>query len=127
MNMKEENPILTPAFFYILFALRNGERHGYEIMKIVNSESENKVNMGPGTLYGSIKKMLNEDFIKEVVAIDDKKNSSEGNDERRKYYALTEKGRRSLTAEIGRFYNIIGRFHQDSHNLTNPIPTANQD
>ena len=49
---------LTPAVFYILLALAGGDRHGYQIMKQVQMDSQGQVTMGTGTLYGSIKRML---------------------------------------------------------------------
>ena len=51
---------LTPAMFHILLALADKDRHGYEIMREVDERSEGKVRLGPGTLYGSIKRMLDD-------------------------------------------------------------------
>src|SRR5438128_1057867 len=57
---------LTPAVFYILLSLSTKKRHGYDIMKQVASDSNGKVSLGPGTLYGAIKRMLEEKLIAEV-------------------------------------------------------------
>jgi len=57
---------LTPPMFHILLALADKDRHGYEIMREVDERSEGKVRLGPGTLYGSIKRMLNDGLIEEL-------------------------------------------------------------
>ena len=58
-------PPLTPAVFHILLALSSGERHGYGIMKQVEADSQGNVTMGPGTLYGSLKRMLDAGLVRE--------------------------------------------------------------
>lgn len=88
---------LTQSEFYILLSLAIKSRHGYEIMKQVEEDSGKKVLLGPGTLYGSIKRMLFTDLIKEV----------RGDNPRRKYYKLTEKGRRSLSSELTRYNDAV--------------------
>jgi DNA-binding PadR family transcriptional regulator len=90
---------LTPAVFYLLLALSEGERHGYELMKKVTRDSGGAVQMGPGTLYGSIKRMLKQALIEET----DERPDSVLGDERRRYYRITEAGRTALTAELRRF------------------------
>ena len=57
MSSTNATPPLTPAVFHILLALSSGERHGYGIMKQVEADSQGKVSMGPGTLYGSLKRL----------------------------------------------------------------------
>lgn len=94
---------LTPAVFYILLALASGEKHGYEIMKQVKHDSLGQVKMGSGTLYGSIKRMLADRLIEEAgerpdPAIDD---------ERRRYYRLTNLGKRAFTLELQRYTAVI--------------------
>ena len=61
----EELLPLSPAAFHVLLALAEGERHGYAIIKDVESRTEGRVRMGPGTLYGAIKRMLDEGLIEE--------------------------------------------------------------
>ena len=88
---------LSQSEFYILLSLAIKERHGYEIMKQVEKDSGKKVILGPGTLYGSIKRMLEGAFIKEV----------KGDNPRRKYYTLTERGRTSLSSELQRYNDAV--------------------
>ena len=94
---------LTPAVFHILLALSNGERHGYGIMKQVEADSQGKVPMGPGTLYGSIKRMLDAGLIKES----DKRIDPDMDDERRIYYQITGVGAEALAAELERYKRIV--------------------
>jgi DNA-binding PadR family transcriptional regulator len=94
---------LTPAVFYILLALGIQERHGYEIMKQVQADSDGQVKLGPGTLYGSIKKMLEENLIVEV----EERPDPTLDDERRRYYRLTEQGRSMLSTELQRFNQAL--------------------
>src|SRR6185437_14314476 len=90
---------LTPAVLHILLALSTGERHGYGIMKQVEADSKRKVNMGPGTLYGSISRMIEAGLIRES----DKRVDPQMDDERRIYYELTRAGRSALEAELKRY------------------------
>lgn len=94
---------LTPAVLHILLALSRGERHGYSIMKQVEADSHRKVAMGPGTLYGSIKRMMEAGLIRES----DKRADPELDDERRIYYALTPAGRAALAAELKRYRGVV--------------------
>lgn len=105
MNMASNNNIqpLTPAVFHILLALSNGERHGYGIMKQVETDSQGKVSMGPGTLYGSLKRMLDAGLVKES----DKRVDPELDDERRIYYQITGVGAQALAAELERYQRIV--------------------
>src|SRR5215471_15923012 len=89
VTKKVTNTPLTPAVLHILLALSTEERHGYGIMKQVESESQGKVKMGPGTLYGSIGRMIEAGLIRES----DKRVDPEMDDERRIYYNLTTAGR----------------------------------
>ncbi len=95
---------LTPAVFHILLALADGERHGYSIMQEVEARTENRVRLGPGTLYGSIKRMLADHLIEESEARPD----PSLDDERRRYYRLTSFGRRVAVAEAERLENLVG-------------------
>lgn len=94
---------LTPAVFHILLALSTGERHGYGIMKQVEADSQGRVTMGPGTLYGSLKRMLDAGLVKES----DKRIDPEMDDERRIYYQITGIGAEALTAELERYKRIV--------------------
>lgn len=88
---------LTPPIFYILLSLATKERHGYGILKQVALDSQGKVKLGPGTLYGAIKRMLDEKLITEVSSTHT----------RRKYYRLTEKGRAIFTSELQRYNEAV--------------------
>lgn len=94
---------LTPAVLHILLALAARERHGYGIMKQVEADSQGKVNMGPGTLYGSLSRMLDAGLIRES----DKKVDPELDDERRVYYRITAPGRSALEAELERYREVV--------------------
>jgi DNA-binding PadR family transcriptional regulator len=97
------NTPLTPAVLHILLALSSGERHGYGIMKQVESESQGKVKMGPGTLYGSLGRMIEAGLIREC----DKKVDRKLDDERRIYYAITGQGQATLAAELERYREVV--------------------
>jgi DNA-binding PadR family transcriptional regulator len=94
---------LTPTVLHILLALADQERHGYAIMQEVMAMTQNRVRMGPGTLYGSIKRMLKANLIEES----DERPDPELDDERRRYYRLTDLGRRVLMAEARRLSALI--------------------
>jgi DNA-binding PadR family transcriptional regulator len=94
---------LTPAVLHILLALSTGERHGYGIMKQVEADSQGKVNMGPGTLYGSIGRMIESRLIRESA----KRVDPEMDDERRIYYKITAEGRAALAAELKRYRGVV--------------------
>ena len=87
---------LKPAWFHVLLSLADQDNHGYAIMQEVASRTEGKMRLGPGTLYGSIKRMLAEDLIEES----DERPDPELDDERRRYYRLTQFGQRVAAAEV---------------------------
>jgi len=97
------NSPLTPAVFYILLALADGERHGYGIMKQVEVDSQGKVTMGPGTLYGSLKRMLDAGLVKES----NKRVDPAMDDQRRIYYQMTSIGAQALAAELERYQRVV--------------------
>ena len=107
MTRKEREPVaflpLTPAVFHILLALADRERHGYGIMQDIAARTDGAMRMGPGTLYGSIKRMLADGLIEESGERPD----PELDDERRRYYRLTDLGRRVLQAEAQRFEQLL--------------------
>jgi DNA-binding PadR family transcriptional regulator len=100
---KNTSAPLTPAVLHILLALSAKESHGYGIMKKVRDDSQGKVKMGPGTLYGSLGRMIDAGLIRES----DKKVDPEMDDERRVYYAITALGRKSLAAELQRYDEVV--------------------
>jgi DNA-binding PadR family transcriptional regulator len=84
---------LSPAVFSILLSLTEGEKHGYLIMKDARAPKGGGVQMGPGTLYGSLDRMMRDGLVEE---------SGLSDDERRRYYRLTNLGRSVLAVELGR-------------------------
>jgi DNA-binding PadR family transcriptional regulator len=93
-----------------LLVLSTGERHGYGIMKQVEEDSQGKMKMGPGTLYGSMGRMMEAGLIRES----DKRVDPEMDDERRIYYQITGEGQAALVAELERYRGVLavarGRF-----------------
>jgi DNA-binding PadR family transcriptional regulator len=103
MVTKKVSAPLTPAVLHILIALSTQERHGYGIMKQVETDSRGKVKMGPGTLYGSVGRMIDAGLIRES----DKKIDPEMDDERRVYYKITAAGQKALAAELARYRDVV--------------------
>lgn len=89
---------LTPVAFEILIALADGEQHGYRIMQDVNARSAGAVVLHAGTLYRALARLLEQDLIDEL---DDR---PVADDERRRYYRLTERGRAVARAEASRLF-----------------------
>jgi DNA-binding PadR family transcriptional regulator len=104
--MPTENPSdllpLPVAQLHILLALADGEKHGYAIMSEVEVVTEGSVTMGPGTLYGTVKRMLNAGLVEET----DERPDPELDDERRRYYRVTGLGERVLDAEVARMEQL---------------------
>jgi DNA-binding PadR family transcriptional regulator len=94
---------LTPATFQILLSLVDGERHGYAIMTEVLAASEGAVRLGPGTLYGSLKRLLESGLIEERGERAD----PELGDERRRYYTITRFGLSVARAEARRLEAMV--------------------
>lgn len=103
LNNPEDLIPLTPAVFNILLALADGEKHGYGIMLEVEANTHGQITMGPGTLYGSIKRMLKANLIEESDARPD----PEVDDQRRKYYQLSGLGQRTLRLEAERLASQV--------------------
>jgi DNA-binding PadR family transcriptional regulator len=94
---------LTSTVFHILLSLADQERHGYGIMQEVEAMTRGQIRMGPGTLYGAIKRMLSANLIVES----DERPDPGHDDERRRYYRLTALGRRVLGAEAQRLSHLV--------------------
>jgi DNA-binding PadR family transcriptional regulator len=92
---------LTPAVFHILLALADQERHGYGIMQDVLERTNQQIRLGPGTLYGTIKRMLEASQIEELPEREDE------NNQRRRYYKLTSAGRKTVKAEAERLEHLV--------------------
>ncbi len=94
---------LKPRVLHILLALADGPRHGYSIMQEVSARSDGRVRVWPAALYGTLRELEDLDLIveSEQRASDD--------DQRRRYFALTPRGARVLSSEVGRLEAIVGR------------------
>ena len=96
---------LPTAVFHILIALADCDRHGYSIMRAVAARTEGKVRLSAGTLYSSIRRMLEQGLIEESEARPD----PELDDERRRYYRITDYGRRVAVSETERLSRLVGQ------------------
>ena len=96
-------PPLSPAAFHILVALADDDRHGYAIMRDIAELSGGLVRMGSGTLYGSIKRMLDQGLIEEA----DERPDPALDDQRRRYYRITPRGRAAARAEARRLQQLV--------------------
>jgi DNA-binding PadR family transcriptional regulator len=96
---------LAPAPLHIVLALNRGERHGYALMRDVDVLSDGVIKMGPGTLYGTLKKLVAQGLIEQS----DHRPDPTLDDERRKYYRLTSLGQAVCAAEIQRLANLVER------------------
>ena len=94
---------LPVSEFQILLALADEERHGYAIRREVAERTDGDVQLGPGTLYGSIKRMVNSGLITES----DERPDPELDDERRRYYRITPLGRKVAAAEARRMERLV--------------------
>jgi DNA-binding PadR family transcriptional regulator len=94
---------LKPAAFHILLSLADSSRHGYGIMLEVQERTKGSVKLGPGTLYSAIKRLLADELIAEEA----EKLDSTLDDERRRYYSLTELGRRVITLDAERLAHLV--------------------
>jgi len=106
--MRGHMAALTPAVFHVLLSLARTERHGYGIQKDVLEQTGGSVRLGPGTLYGTLQRLMALDWVDETDGPGD------SGDERRRYYRLTRAGRRALKAEVERMDALVrtARAHQ---------------
>jgi DNA-binding PadR family transcriptional regulator len=107
-NREEQEQLLpmTPAVFYVMLALSEGEKHGYAIMQQVETLADGKFRMGPGTLYMTLQRLLGLDVIEETEG------DAEA-DSRRRYYQITRAGKGLLQEEIRRMESAV-RFLRQS-------------
>ncbi|HUQ82483.1 MAG TPA: PadR family transcriptional regulator [Gemmatimonadaceae bacterium] len=107
MRNKDSKPAdflpLTPAVLHILLALADGEQHGYAIAQAVEELTGGTVRMGPGTLYGSIGRMVASGLLEESA----RPRAKASDDERRRFYRLTTLGRRVLESETDRLARVV--------------------
>lgn len=98
----ETNPPLTPAMFHVLLALAGDDLHGYAILKEVEVRTAGEVKLSTGTLYGIIKRLLNDGLIIEL-----RQRPARDDDERRRYYRLAPKGRDLAASEAERLAKVL--------------------
>ena len=94
-------PALTPAVFHILLSLAGGERHGYGILKDVLRQTDEAVRLGPGTIYGTLQRLMESGWVEESDG------PAAAVDERRRHYRLTRSGRSALDAEVQRMDKLV--------------------
>ena len=99
---------LTPAVLEILLALAEEDLHGYAIMREVERRTDGETRLGPGTLYRSVGQLLERGWIREA----DERPDPELDDERRRYYRLTDLGRRAAMAEVERLEGLVRTAHR---------------
>ena len=99
--MPESPSTLRPAVFHILLALTQGEMHGLGIAESVEATTSGTVVLGPGTLYRSLKEMARDGLVRQVPA------PSKDEDPRRRFYAITKRGREMVREEAARLADIV--------------------
>jgi DNA-binding PadR family transcriptional regulator len=92
------NQVMKPAMFFLLVSLAAGDRHGYGLRKDVAARSQGQVRLGPASLYRSIATLVDQGLIAESS----RRPAAELDDERRRYFKITDRGRRKLAAEARR-------------------------
>ncbi len=93
---------LTPAMHHILLALLRGELHGYAIMQSIDDLTDGAMRLGPGTLYTSLRKLLDGGLVEEGG-----ERREEGDDERRRYYRISTTGREAVVSETRRLAQLV--------------------
>jgi DNA-binding PadR family transcriptional regulator len=95
---------LPAASLHVALALLDGELHGYALMRRVDELSDGAVRMGPGTLYGTLNRLVDTGLIEETTH-----RSPRGDNERRRYYQLTPQGRLVAVDELARLRSLVDR------------------
>lgn len=106
MSRRTSRP-LPAASLYLMLALLGGENHGYALMRLVEEQSDGSVRMGPGTLYGTLNRLLADGLIEETTAT---RSPEEG--DRRRFYRLAPNGQQMALAELERLRSLVTRFDQ---------------
>jgi DNA-binding PadR family transcriptional regulator len=110
---------LKPNWFHVLLSLSGQEQHGYGIMQEVLDRTDGKVRLWPATLYGTIKRLIEEDMIEES----DSRPAPDQDDARRRYYRLTPMGRRVLAAESERLEDLVRVIRAKRRLVTQEAPS----
>lgn len=100
-DMPDDLPPLTPAVFHVLLALAAGDRHGYAILKEIQQRTGGRVKMQAGTLYGTLQRLLELDWVDEIDPPADE------TDSRRRYYRLNREGRAAIDADVRRMDALV--------------------
>ena len=108
---------LKPNWFHVLLSLSGQEQHGYGIMQEVLERTGGKVRLWPATLYGTIKRLTDEDLIAES----DRRPAPDEDDARRRYYCLTSLGRRVLAAESERLEDLVRVIRAKRRNVAQEV------
>ena len=95
--------MLSVATLHILIAVADRERHGYAIMQDIAARTDGRLRLGPATLYGSIKRLLNDGLIEEL----DERPDPGNDDVRRRYYRITARGRKLAREETARLARLV--------------------
>ncbi len=95
--------MLSVATLHILIAVADRERHGYAIMQDIAARTDGGLRLGPATLYGSIKRLLNDGLIEEL----DERPDPGNDDVRRRYYRITPRGRKLAREETARLAKLV--------------------
>lgn len=96
-------PPLSPAVFHVLLALASGDRHGYGIMKDVIDHSDGAVKLGPGTLYGTLQRLIESGLVAEAPRAGPRTVDGRA----RRYYRITSKGRTALDGDVSRLEHVV--------------------
>lgn len=99
--MPDDLPALTPAVFHVLLALAAGDRHGYAILKEIQSRTDGRIKMQAGTLYGTLQRLLDLGWVEEIDPPADEV------DARRRYYRLNRDGRSAIEADVQRMEGLV--------------------
>jgi DNA-binding PadR family transcriptional regulator len=99
---------LSPAAFSILLALKDGDKHGYAILRAVSEQSDGAVKLLPGTLYNLLKRMLDNGWIEEL----EERPDPALDDERRRYYRLSGLGEKIASLEAERLAELVRTAHK---------------
>jgi DNA-binding PadR family transcriptional regulator len=103
MDIVDDLLPLQPAVFHILMVLAEGDNHGYAIIGAIAARTDGRVRIGPGTLYRSVQRMLEDGLVTEI----DERPAPEDDDERRRYYRITPLGRKAARAEAQRLADLV--------------------
>ncbi|MEM7415880.1 MAG: PadR family transcriptional regulator [Gemmatimonadota bacterium] len=95
---------IPPAEFRVLLALLDGAKHGHAIKLDVRERTDGRVEMGPGTLYGALKRLVARGWLEEVAPEEAPSGTRDG---RRRYYGLTDAGRSAARSELGRMEELL--------------------